>query len=258
MTYKVVGHMTALNGMQFLPQVVEAVSQCVDLLLIVESSVPQLQYTCTKEGLSTDGTTEYLKQINTRDNIQCFHLGEVEDLIITRNLMIRNTPKDADFIMKLDSDEAFFYQEYKLSLKHLPPNTIGMTNHFHFWKDTKHIITSRKESHWTNYKPRFIPMQRGLGYKIHDDFTNTYLEKAKCKLPLRVYHFSWMAHPDKVKSRLIWHNMKNEGLTTHKPAESHALNHFYFTSDYTKSIYTMDQDIGIEIKDFTGRLPIQV
>jgi len=257
MDYKIVGHMTALNAMAFLPKTIECIMECVDLLLIVESSESLYQFTCNSEGLSTDGTTEYLEKLNKLDNVQCFHLGEVGHLMESRNFLLEQTPEDTDFTMKLDADEAFFPEEYKRSLRHLPHDTIGMSNHYHFWKDVNHIITSKHPSHWNNYKPRFVPYTQETEYIKHDEFTSTYLEDLKCRLPLRIYHFGGLVTATKVRDRLTWHNMKNEGFTNFKAAQSHALQHFYFTDDYTNPIYQMDRGIGIEIKEFHGPLPIQ-
>lgn len=253
---KIVGHLQVLNGIETLPYVVESVLPCVDQLLIVEGAERFAFFMCDPDtGLSTDGTTAYLRKLQHREpeKVRYEPAGFIE-MTAAREQLVAMSPADTDWMLRVDADEVFHPRELRFACQFLVKEHVGMAGFHHFWKDWEHCITSERPSHWNELKPRIEPWQPGIKYP-HPDFTDQDRRLPRVILPLTVYHLSWARHPDRVWDRLTRHNLKWEGFTDLEKARAYARQHPYFTGDLSRPLYQMDRDVGMKVVPFTGRLP---
>ncbi len=138
--------MVALNEIDYIDAVLESVKPFCDKMIVIEScALRPYEFLCnegfvTKDGLSTDGTTEYLQK---RKDITYIPLGILEGTVeacaLTR---FHDYASDGDYIWIGTGNEVYFKDKAKVLRKMMlkdkvPYIDVSLST---MWKDTKHRI----------------------------------------------------------------------------------------------------------------------
>lgn len=249
------GCMIVFNEIEYLPYSLPDLYDICDHLIIIESCTPWYREWANKDGLSIDGTTEWIHSFpDPKNRLTYIGLGEVSSLAVSRNCYLEHVPQDALFLV-IDADEFIFPEDVLQARQYLENHTnyngiIGNIRNFwgtfescfHF---PKHFCAARMMSR--SFAHQYGPGTTAQGnndWRCPDQLDNQtgwwenfyYMEP-----PFRLLHAQNVRHYSRLVQKVLGMSMEElshgigslyhnfQGLTPSEFRVELLLNHYYLT-----------------------------
>ena len=203
-----VGCMVSLNGIDYLPWSLPPLLEVCDRVIVVENSNQWAWDMAGEDGLSVDGTTEYLQSLAQEypDKFLYLPVGRVQHYAEARNYYMREL-QDDDLFIWVDQDEVWFTEElqrgFQLLRDHPGHDAVKVESPL-FWGDFRHFVPTSGCSR--------IIRRSGVSYHEYQDGVTIGDELApsrNCQAvfpdpPICYLHLGWVRRPLRLFAKCLF------------------------------------------------------
>lgn len=206
-----------INEINYLPFSISAIYDYVDKIVIVEGCDIYmkkwiLEDRLTKEGLSTDGTTEFIRSLG--DKVHHIPLGFVEgDELIFWNTLVQNCGID-DYCWMIDADEIYKRPDAQQLVEWMKEDKYWAIEFpmINFWHDFYHTING---GDWNPVHGRiFKILEEGMHFSDYSNFARLESGRQLLSIPemikkkhrtiFPIYHYSYVRSAQKILEKQMW------------------------------------------------------